>query len=100
MKKTITILVLIIAFRIPVNAQYVSGKLSKITILPEQTVSVILTSDESMNASIKETMKLYWKKCKYEFVTMDEIANKGKLGDYYLMIQNRGFSYGGGIPSI
>jgi hypothetical protein len=96
MKKTISFLFLILFFKLNSSAQFVSGKLSKIKILPEQTVSIILTSNDTLNAEIKETVKLNWKVCKYEFVTLDEIAEKGKLGDYYLtVIDSRGANSSG-----
>ena len=85
MKKTISIF-LIIIFAINIKAQYVSGKLIEMNITSQQTVSVILTSNEIVNASLKESMKLYWKKCKYEFVTYDEIADTKRIGDYYLTV--------------
>lgn len=99
MKKIIILSVLFSAFTIISKAQYMTGKLSTTIILPEQTVSVILTSNETINAALKESIKLYWTKCKYEFVTYDEIADSKKIGDYYITVINPGGFNGSGYST-
>ncbi|OFY86441.1 MAG: hypothetical protein A3F72_11640 [Bacteroidetes bacterium RIFCSPLOWO2_12_FULL_35_15] len=99
MKKLLILIILLSVFAINGKAQYVSGELAKINILPEQTVSVILTTNETIDAALQEAIKLYWKKCKYEFVTLDEIAGTKKIGDYIITPIDAGTSGGAAFGS-
>ncbi len=85
-KTTIICMVILISIINKGSAQMVNDKLSATTISSEQTVTVIL-SNENTNDALQEGVKLNWKKCKYEFATLDEIAEKEKLGDYYLLVR-------------
>ena len=94
MKKLIFSILSLFFFSFNLSAQIVDGAIEKYTIREEQTVSVILTGCDTIDNSIKAMMKLHWKKCKYECVSLMEIANREKLGDYYLLLFN-----GGGVNS-